>query len=527
MSGRHDAVIIGGGHNALTCASYLARAGMKVLVLEQHASVGGMTNTEELTLPGFWSDTHAFGYQLANVSPAPRELGLAHHGFELIHPAIAFAHVFPDGTALSLFRDLDRSCASLEARSARDAAAYRAMCLRFAAEADTFAAAVNSPPQPLSQQMATLEDMPDGLDMYRLGLQSLRSWAQQEFEDERVRVLLGSWCCHVGLSPDDVGGAAAAQGFATLIQRYGNNLVKGGMRRLAGALAGCLEAHGGEVRTGAKVQRIVVENGRAVAVKLADRTSIDVAGLVVSGVDPPQLVLELLGEEVVGADIARKLRRYDIGESAFVIYVALDRPVHYKAGDEADRAVYAHPAPSLDFLARHFQECRAGLLPSRPFALLCNDSACDPTRAPPGRALMKFVVQPVPYVIRGDAGGTLRETTWHAVKEAYADRIIDQLSADYLPGLRDRIICRVVHSPVDLEARLPSARRGTMMHGAFVPYQAGAMRPIPEMGHYRAPLDNVYLCGSGSHPGGGVSMAPGRNAAQVICRDQALEFRPD
>ena len=139
---------------------------------------------------------------------------------------------------------------------------------------------------------------------------------------------------------------------------------------------------------------------------------------------------------------------------------------------------------------------------------------------------MKLVVQPVPYVIAGDASGTISGTTWQEVKERYADRVIRQLSEDYIPDLRDNIACRVVHSPVDLETLLPSTVHGTVTHGAFLPYQLGAMRPVAEMGYYKSPIDNVYLCRSGSHPGGGVSMAPGRNAAQAIYRDLSLTFPP-
>ena len=296
------------------------------------------------------------------------------------------------------------------------------------------------------------------------------------------------------------------------------------MRNLPLALAKFLEVHGGEIRTDSKVARIRVENGKAVAVKLTDGETIDVGGLVVSGVDPQQLVLGLLGEQAVDPRIVRKMRCYEPGESVLVVYLALDRPIHYKAGEDADRSVYVHPVPSLDYLARQFQECRGGLLPSHPFALLCNESACDPSRAPAGRALMKLVVQPVPYLIAGDAAGSISGRTWQKVKEQYADRVIDQLSENCVPDLRQRIACRVVHSPVDLETLLPSAPRGTITHGAFLPYQLGAMRPIPEMGGYRSPVGNLYLCGSGSHPGGGVSMAPGRNAAQVIYRDLGLNF---
>ena len=137
---------------------------------------------------------------------------------------------------------------------------------------------------------------------------------------------------------------------------------------------------------------------------------------------------------------------------------------------------------------------------------------------------MKLVVQPVPYIIAGDASGTIRGRDWSRVKEQYADRVIEQVTTDYIPDLSENILRRAVLSPVDLEKRLSSAVRGTMMHGAVSLYQTGAMRPIPGMGRYKSPVDNVYLCGSGSHPGGGVSMAPGRNAAREIYRDMALTF---
>ena len=518
--------MIGSGHNGLTCACYLARAGLKVLVLEQYPSIGGMTNTEELTLPGYFSDSHALGYQLANVSPAPRELGLAAHGFELLYPEIGYSHVFPDGTSITGFRDLERTCYGIARFSNRDAGVYRNLCDLFASNIDAFAEALHTPPDTPAEHLAALESGRGGLDAYRFELQSFRSWAGESLEAEQTGLLLGSWCCHLGLSPDDVGGANAAVLFATLIQAFGNNLVRGGMANLPRALAADLRAHGGEIRTNADVDKVIVENGNARGLRLADGERIDVGGLVVSNVDPQQLGLRLIGEDVLGSRIAAKLRRYEPGESTLVIYLALDGPVEFKAGADAARSPYVHPAPSLAYLSRQFQECRSGLLPATPFALLCNDSACDPSRAPEGKALMKFVVQPVPYVISGDAGNTIDGRSWGQVKEVFADRVIGQFTADYIPDLSRKIVHRTVLSPIDQETLLPSAVRGTTMHGAFLPYQSGAMRPIPEMGRYRTPVENVYLCGSGSHPGGGVSMAPGRNAAQVICRDLSLTFPP-
>jgi phytoene dehydrogenase-like protein len=153
-----------------------------------------------------------------------------------------------------------------------------------------------------------------------------------------------------------------------------------------------------------------------------------------------------------------------------------------------------------------------------------NDSAIDPSRVPDGKALMKFVVLSVPYVITGDATGKVPARTWDKAREPYADYLIDLITANYIPDLKAKILRRVTHSPVDISRKIISAVRGTLGHGAFLPYQSGSMRPIPELGQYKTPVPNVYLCSSGSHPGPGVSMAPGRNAAQVIFVDLGLDF---
>ena len=241
--------------------------------------------------------------------------------------------------------------------------------------------------------------------------------------------------------------------------------------------------------------------------------------------DPGQLVLRFLGEGVVGAEVAGKMRRYEWGDSAFVIYAALDGPVEYKAGPGAANACHVHLTPaSLDPIAQGAAECRGGELPATPLVVGWNDSVIDPSRAPEGKHLKKFVVLSVPYEIRGDATGGIRGRHWDEVKEQYADYLIDMIATDYIPDLKEKLLRRVAHSPLDLERKLSSAVRGTICHGAMLPYQTGSMRPIPELGQYRSPVENVYLCGSGSHPGPGVSMGPGRNAAREICADLNLEF---
>ena len=274
------------------------------------------------------------------------------------------------------------------------------------------------------------------------------------------------------------------------------------------------------------MEKILVSSGQATGVRLENGEEIPAGRLVAWGVDPEQLTLRLLGEEVVGPEIATKMGRYEWGDPAFVIYTALDGPVEYKAGPEAGAACHVHlTPPSLDPVARASVECRGGELPATPLVVSWNDSVIDPSRTPAGRHLKKFVVLGVPYEVRDDATGRVGMGTWDEVKNRYADYLIDKITTDYMPDLKAKLLKREVHSPLDLERKLSSAVHGTICHGAMLPYQTGAMRPIPEMGHYRSPVKNVYLCGSGSHPGPGVSMAPGRNAAETIYSDLGFDFR--
>lgn len=517
MTADCDAIVIGGGHNGLVCACYLAKAGLSVVLLEQYGSIGGMSNTEDITLPGFHSDTHAICIQFANFSPAPDELRLADYGYELLHPDPCWAHPFSDGRAITVYRDIDRTCESIGQFSRRDSETWRTLYQAFLEQKDAISASLNSPPPAHSDQADH--------EQYRQQLQSLRAWCHETFEAEETKCLVGAWGAHVGAAPDDVGGGIIAGLFSMVVQHFGNNVVKGGMRRLPLALAGFLEAHQGSIRVDARVKRIVVEHGKAQGVELVDGEHIVCRKLVASSAHPRHLVLDLLGEEKVGPTVAGKMRRYELGEPVMVIYLALDAPPEFRAGRDVGQSVYTHPTEaSLGYYSRNFSEARAGLLPAEPFALVCNDAAGDPSRAPDGKGLMKLVVQPVPYRISGDAAGQIQGTHWNEVKEPFADRVIEHLTREYIPNLAERIVKRVVHSPLDIEQMLPSALQGTNTHGAYLPYQVGSMRPIPELGGYRSPISNVYLCGAGSHPGPGITMAPGRNAAQVIYEDLGIDF---
>jgi beta-carotene ketolase (CrtO type) len=518
----HDAIVIGAGHNGLTCACYLARAGLKVLVLEQYHAVGGMTVTEEETLPGFWSDIHATGYQLANLSPVPHELDLLDR-YELIEPEIPFSHAFPDGDIISVHRDIEKTVGDIARYSLKDADTWRALMKRFLVQKDAIVAGMFSPPPPLPAAATDFAASPEGMEAYRFSMQSVRSWANQTLEAEATKTLFGSFASFLGASPDDAGGAELGWLFASVLQNVGNKLVKGGMNRVTLALAEYLQSHGGEIRTNVRVEQILGDAKRATGVRLTSGEEMPVGQVLVSNVDPGHLVLDLLGAEMVGQDIVDKMKQYEWGDSVFVMFVALDSPINYKAGPSARQSAHVHlTEPSLDFFARIYLQCRGGELPSAPMIVSWNDSAIDSSRAPADKALMKFVVLSVPYIITGDATGRVLGRTWDEAREPYADYLIDLVTANYIPDLKDKILKRVAHSPVDISRRIISAVHGTLGQGAFLPYQNGSLRPIPELGQYKTPVPNVYLSSSGSHPGPGVSMAPGRNAAQVILADLGL-----
>jgi beta-carotene ketolase (CrtO type) len=467
MSKGYDAVVVGAGHNGLTCACYLAKAGLEVLVLERYHDVGGMT------LPGFRSDVHESGYQLANLSPVPGELELEKHGLELIEPDIVYAHAFPDGKVLAVSRCLEKTVENIGRYCKEDAEAWRALVERYRAAKDKVAS-LFSPPA-FSAQAATLEQSPGRMDEYRFGLQSMRSWCDQTFESEEVKCLFGAFALFMTHAPDDAGGAELAWLFGTVLQDAGNNLVKGGMQL---ALADYLRSLGGEIKTNAGVEKILVSSGRATGVRLENGEEIPIGRLVASGVDPGQLALGFLGEEVLGHEIAGKMERYEWGDSAFVIYTTLDGPVEYKAGPEAGAACHVHlTTPSLDPVAKASAECRGGELAATPLVVSWNDSVIDPSRAPEGKHLKTFVVLGVPYEIMVDATGQIQERDWDEAKEGYADYLSDRITTDYIPDLEEKPLKREVHSPLDLERKLSSAVHGTICHGAMLPLPDGIDAP--------------------------------------------------
>lgn len=503
----YEAIVIGAGHNGLTCACYLARAGLKVLVLELRDAIGGQTSTKPLTVDGFMHDEHASGIQVANLSPSIHELDLEARGFERLYPPLNYAHAFADGTALRFGRTVDETCASIAQFSEVDAKAWRALMDDYSANK--------------TNQVRELFQVPPSGPPPEALRPSVRAWVNETFESDQMKAACQAWATHVGFSPDDEGGMLSA-GFGPVIQDVGNNPVRGGMQNLPNALASYLLEHGGEIRTSARVAKILTDKGRATGVRLDDGSEIRATRLVAANVNPILVARDMLTEDELGAEVATKMQNLDHALAQMTIWLALEAPPVYRCGVAADETLYIHATdPNLEFFDRLYIEARAGLLPKRPMLLFVNEGAVDPSRVPPGCCSLKLLVMLLPFEVRGDATGRIDARGWTDAAEPYADHAL-QLAETYAPGLSDRILARTVQDPLAMSVESPDCYQGDISHVGLRLHQSGASRPIPEMGQYRTPVAGLYLCGSGSHPGSGVTMACGRNAALAIYEDLNL-----
>jgi phytoene dehydrogenase-like protein len=305
----YDAIVVGAGHNGLTTAAYLAKAGMRTLVLERYRTEGGMTITEEITLPGFRSDLHSYSHTFVLLSPALEELQLAKYGLEYVFPEPTFISLFPNGRSVYVSRQLDRTCKSIERFSRRDALAWRQLFEGYLAAKPFVLQLLLNPPPAFSALLAQLETLPDGLEVFRNFLLPVRQWCDENFEAEETKVLFGSWAIHASYAPDDAGGAIFTSLITAICQDRGNGLPKGGSMSLSKAIAACARAHGAKIVTNGRVRKILVRDGEADGVQLADGREFHARRAVISAVDPTQLFLNLVGEDHLDAGLVRKVRR--------------------------------------------------------------------------------------------------------------------------------------------------------------------------------------------------------------------------
>jgi phytoene dehydrogenase-like protein len=526
---QYDAIIIGAGHNGLTTAAYLARAGRRVLVLERRHLVGGATVTEEI-YPGF--KYSVFSYLVSLLRPEViHDLKLVQHGLALL-PLESTLNPLPNGDYLYRDGDHHRTLRDIARHSPRDAEAYPQYKRTMLKLAQAMHPLLRLPPpdldagapvnaETLAAWSSHFRDLPRDemallLEMFTLSAAEL---LERWFESEVVQAALATSSI-IGsfVSPRSPGSAYV------LLHHYMGEVdgvyrawgfPKGGTGAVAEALAGAARAFGVEIRTEAPVAAVnVVQsgggNGRVTGVTLVSGETI-AAPVVASCAAPQVTFLQLVDPAWLPEDLTAQIRRWNSVGSSGKVNLALDGLPEFACmpGPGRHLAGGFGLAPSLDYVEAAYEDARNGRFSRHPFIDLIIPSVIDPDMAPPGKHVLSCFVQYAPYHL---AGG------WNeAQREAFGDAVVDVL-ATYIPNIRDLILHRQVLTPVDIE-RIAGITGGNIFHGELTLEQLFWRRPAAGYAQYRTPIYGYYQCGSGAHPGGGIMGAPGRLAAQQILRD--------
>jgi phytoene dehydrogenase-like protein len=520
-------VVIGGGHNGLVAAALLAKAGLKTLVLERRDVVGGAAVTEEFH-PGFRvsSVAHTAGPLRASLV---EELDLAAHGLQMVEPEPRLFAPLPDGRSVRLWGSPERSAGDIHRLSPRDAERYPAFHRTLAAVAGLLSRALSlTPPDvdgPGGGELLSLAGLglalrrlprKDAQGLLRWGPMAVADFASEWFETGILRAVVcarGIWGAFAG--PWSAGttanlllqaAAGGGNGAGTAV------MVRGGLGGLSQALAEAARARGAEVRSGAAVRQILVRDGRAAGVVLDAGEEI-AADAVVSATDPQRTFLRLLDPALLDPADLQRLRNYRQQGMASKVHLALaGLPAFTAVKGEDARALLAgriHIGAGVDDLERAFDDAKYGGISRRPYLDLTLPSLVDPSLAPAGRHVMSIHVQYTPY--------RLRQGDWRARRDEVADAALSMLE-EYAPGIGRLVVARQVLTPLDLEETY-GLTGGHPFHGEHSLDQLFATRPLLGWARYRSSIPGLYLCSAATHPGGGVTGAPGANAAREIVRD--------
>jgi phytoene dehydrogenase-like protein len=521
---QRDIVVIGGGHNGLVTAFYLAKAGYKPLVLERRPQVGGAAITDEFH-PGFRCSTLA--HTAGPIRPdIVRDLKLEKHGLKLITPEVSVTALTPDGRALSLYQDARKSAQEVAAFSQKDAAKYPEFQESLGKMGRVIGEALATPPpnldHPSSGDLWGMLKTGRAIrnlgkkDMYRLlrwGPMAVADLAAEYFETELLRAVVAAR----GLFGTFLGPWSAGSALVLLIRAAGDAhpagsafFVAGGMGALTQAMASAAQAAGAEIRSGAEVIEIRVKDGAASGVILSTGEEID-ARAVISNADPKRTLLKLTDPAHLTPDFVQKLQHYRGNGTVAKVNLALSALPNFTAlknGDAAALSGRIHIGNEIDYLERAFDASKYGNFSPHPYLEATIPSLTDPTLAPAGKHVMSIYVQYAPYKLKGD---------WETQRKPLGQTVVKTL-AQYTPNLPELILTHQIITPQDLEDTY-GLTGGQIFHGDLALDQFFTMRPLLDWARYRTPIENLYLCGSGTHPGAGLTGGSGANAAREILKD--------
>jgi phytoene dehydrogenase-like protein len=518
---KYDAIVIGGGHNGLTCAAYLARARKRVLVLERRHVLGGAAVTEEV-FPGFKFSVCSYVVSLLRPEII-RDLDLPSHGMELL-PLDGTFTPMPSGDYLWRVNDHEKTRREIARHSRLDADAYdeygRAMV-----EMGRFAKPILSmtPPDPTSLDPRGLLELlgmgkrfrgmrsHDRINQVQLLTMSAVDFLDQWFETDVLKATMSA----SGIIGTFLGVRSPGTAYVLLHHYMGEidgsfrswGLSRGGTGAVSNAIGDAARGFGAEIRTKSPVAKILTKNGRATGVALENGDEFR-ADVVVSSVDPRLTFERWIGEKELPSDFIEAVRRYKFRGSSGKVNLALDGLPNFTclpgAGPHLRGAVSI--SPSVDYMERAYDDAKYGRFSRRPYMDIVIPSLTDTSLAPPGRHVMSCFVQYAPYDLRGG--------DWDSQREAFGDAVIDTI-AEYAPNIKDLILHRQVLTPLDIEREF-GLSEGNIFQGELTLEQLFFLRPVPGWAQYTTPIRSLYMCGSATHPGGGIMGAPGKNAAERI-----------
>lgn len=515
----YDIVVVGAGHNALVTAAYAARAGFRVAVLEAAPEIGGDTSSAQLTLPGYWHDPCATAHNLIQSNPLLRdnELGLDRYGLRYLQPDPVFTMPFRDGASITMWRDLERTCAEIGRLSGHDAVAYRELLADWQQMGPILNAEREEAPRPPQDADARWASGPLGERALGIRRSSALDQILTRFEEPHVRCFF-AWIAFMTLSPiDEAETGILAYSLVAGRQKFSWTLPEGGSVRLPMALKALIDDHGGTVLTGKRVSRITLSSGRADEAQTEDGERFGATKAIVSSMHITELP-RAVGAEHFPAGFLQAVDQWHASLPMFVTHYALSEAPRWKTHDGDIASVTMGGLQSLDCLSAMLRGYRTGTLELHdPVYLVITPTLADASRAPAGKHTFK-VVSFLPYAIDGDA------TRWDGLKQTVSERLFDQLCALSTNLSRRIVLAEHVDSPLDLERRNAANWRGSCHGGAASPSQSGWFRPAEGWSGYRMPIEGLYQTGSCTHPGGSVSGLPGRNCARVLLADLGVRF---
>jgi phytoene dehydrogenase-like protein len=512
----YDGILLGAGHNALVLQAYLGRAGLKTLCLERNAQAGGGLVTE--SHGGFLHNTHSFFHRAITSMPWYRELELERRGAKYLEPELNVALVQADGNVLEWWTDFEKTAASFERYSAKDARALRRWRDDFVPVLERIAGPESRrAPRPPAERRAELEKSREGRLLLETSALSPEEFVLREFEHPAIQAGL---LFFNGLREVDLRCRGFGHHIPILLAASGKaQMCLGGSQGLARALERAVRETGGEIRCGVTLRRIVAEGGRVVAVETAAGERIRARSFVASSLNPQQTFLELMDE----GDVPPAWRdraaafQYTLLAPLFGLYLNLsERPVYAAEKDFPQLSRALMVILGLERYAQFPEIVAAHEKGEIPPAVMWGStpSAFDASQAPAGRHAA-FMWEKLPYRLRGDPA------SWEGEKPVHAQRMLAHWMR-YAPNLDGAVLDSFARSAVDTERSLPNMREGDLLVGSFGHGQIGYDRPFTGAGQYRAHLQGLYLCGSSSHPGGNITGLPGYNCAQVLCADLGL-----